>query len=153
MRQWTGSSLNQIMACRSLSIHYLDQCWHIVKQKTEYISMKFYLKFKIFHSTKCLLKMSSRKWRPFCFALNVLSWVIYHSLASELTAVATEAGMTDDISHWGRVTHICVSKLTIIGSDNGLSPDRRQAIIWTNAGLLLTGPLRKYFSENLIKIQ
>ena len=39
------------------------------------------------------------------------------------------------LTHWGRVTHICVSKLTIIGSDNGLSPDRRQAIIWTNAEL------------------
>ena len=34
--------------------------------------------------------------------------------------------------HWGRVTHICVSKLTIIGPDNGLSPGRRQAIVWTN---------------------
>ena len=29
------------------------------------------------------------------------------------------------LTHWGRVTHICVSKLTIIGSDNGLSPGRR----------------------------
>ena len=33
------------------------------------------------------------------------------------------------LTHWGRVTHICVGKLTIIGSDNGLSPERRQAII------------------------
>ena len=49
--------------------------------------------------------------------------------------------------------HICVSKLTIIGSDNGLSPDRRQAIIWTNAGLLLIGPLGTNFSEILIGIQ
>ena len=48
--------------------------------------------------------------------------------------------------------HIWVSKLTIIGSDNGLSPDRRQAIIWTNAGLLLIGPLGTYFSEILIEI-
>ena len=56
------------------------------------------------------------------------------------------------LTHWGRVTHICVNKLTIIGSDNGLSPDRRQAIIWTNAGLLSIGPMRTYFSENLIKI-
>ena len=31
--------------------------------------------------------------------------------------------------------------LTIIGSDNGLSPGRRQAITWTNAGILLIGPL------------
>ena len=39
------------------------------------------------------------------------------------------------LTHWGRVTHICVSNLTIIDSDNGLSPGRRQAIIWTNAGI------------------
>ena len=41
----------------------------------------------------------------------------------------------------GRETHICVGNLTIIGSDNGLSPGRRQAITWTNAGILLMGPL------------
>ena len=40
-------------------------------------------------------------------------------------------------SHWGRVTHICISKLPIIDSDNGLLPGRHQAIIWTNAGKLL----------------
>ena len=50
------------------------------------------------------------------------------------------------------MTHICVSKLTIIGLDNGLSPDRRQAIIWTNVGLLLIGPLGTNFSEILIEI-
>ena len=33
------------------------------------------------------------------------------------------------LTHWGRVTHICVAKITIIVSDNGLSPERRQAII------------------------
>ena len=50
------------------------------------------------------------------------------------------------LSHWGRVTHICVSKLTIIGSDNGLSPGRRRAIIWTNYGKLLVGSLGTNFS-------
>ena len=34
------------------------------------------------------------------------------------------------LTHWSWMTHICVSKLTIIGSDNGLPPGRRQAIIW-----------------------
>ena len=57
------------------------------------------------------------------------------------------------LTHWGRLTHICVGKLTIIASDNGLSPERRQAIIWTNAGLLSIGPLRTNFSEILIGIQ
>ena len=33
------------------------------------------------------------------------------------------------LTHWGRVTHICVGKLTTIGTDNGLSPERRQTII------------------------
>ena len=56
------------------------------------------------------------------------------------------------LTHWGRVTHICVSKLTIIGSDNSLSPDRRQAIIWTNAGILLIGPLGTNFTEISIEI-
>ena len=56
------------------------------------------------------------------------------------------------LTHWGRETHICVSKLTIIGSDNGLSPCRRQAIIWTNAGILLIGPLGTNFNEMLIEI-
>ena len=56
------------------------------------------------------------------------------------------------LTHWGGVMHICVNKLTIIGSDNGLSPGRRQAIIWTNAGILLIGPLGTNFSEILIEI-
>ena len=57
------------------------------------------------------------------------------------------------LTHWSRVTHICVGRLTIIGSDNGLSPGRRQAILWTNAGILLIGPLGTNFSELLIEFQ
>ena len=51
------------------------------------------------------------------------------------------------------MTHKCVGKLTIIGSDNGLSPGRRQANIWTNAGLLVIRHLGTNFSEILIGIQ
>ena len=56
------------------------------------------------------------------------------------------------LSHWGRVTHICVSDLTSIGSDNGLSPGLRQAIIRTNAGILLIRPLGTNVSEFLVEI-
>ena len=56
------------------------------------------------------------------------------------------------LTHWGRVTHICVSQLTTIGCDNGLSPGRHQAITWTNAGMLLIGPWRTAWSESLIEI-
>ena len=51
------------------------------------------------------------------------------------------------------MTHICVGKLSIIGSNNGLSPGRRQFIIRTNAGILLIGSLEINFSEILIGIQ
>ena len=72
--------------------------------------------------------MQSPKRCPFCSVFNVLT-------------------------HWGRVTHICVGKLTIIGSDNDLSPGRRQAIIWTNAGILFIEPLGTNVSEIFIGIK
>ena len=50
------------------------------------------------------------------------------------------------------MTHICVSDLNSIGSDNGLSPGRRQAIIRTNAVILLIRPLGTNFSEFLVEI-
>ena len=55
------------------------------------------------------------------------------------------------LAHWGRVTHICVTKPTIIGSDNDLSHGRHQAIIWTNAGILLIGLLGTNFCRILEK--
>ena len=86
------------------------------------------IKTQLFCFKKIKLEMSSAKLQPFCPSLNVLT-------------------------HWGQVTHICVSELTIIGSDNGLSPGRRQAIIWTNDGILLIRPLGTNFSEILFGIQ
>ena len=56
------------------------------------------------------------------------------------------------LTHWGQMMHICVGKQNIIDSGNGLSPGRHQAIIWTNAGILLIGPLGTNFSEILIEI-
>ena len=50
------------------------------------------------------------------------------------------------------MTHICVSKVALIGADNGLEPGRRQAIILTNAGILLIGPLGTNFNEILVEI-
>ena len=68
--------------------------------------------------------------------------------------------MLQPLTHWRRVTHISVSKRiyasvnqTIIGSDNGLSPGRRQAIIWINADILSVGPLGINFSEILMEIR
>ena len=51
----------------------------------------------------------------------------------------------------GRVTHVCVSTLTIIGSDNGLSPGRCQTILWTNRVLLIRTSVTN-FSETFSEI-
>ena len=53
------------------------------------------------------------------FGHNWMFWIKLHSQVSKCVTLLT---------HWGRVMHICVSKATIIVSDNGLSPSRRQAI-------------------------
>ena len=56
------------------------------------------------------------------------------------------------LTHWGRVTYICVGNLTVIGSGNDLSSARRQVIIWNNAEILLIGPLGINWSKILIEI-
>ena len=70
-----------------------------------------------------------------------------------LSQVATKQLAVDMcLTHCGWVAHICVSELTIIGSDNGLLPGRRQAIIWTNDGILIMEHLGTNFSEIFIGI-
>ena len=84
---------------------------------------------------------------------NVLVWEQANDhMKNEICACVQSIIYLLILTHWGRVTHICVSKLSIIGSDNGLSPGRRQAIIWTNAGILLIGALGTNVSEILIQI-
>ena len=63
--------------------------------------------------------------RPMCIAQSFLFLSAYNQDAVELRDTDT----THALTHWRRVTHICVGNLTIIGSDNGLSLGRRQAII------------------------
>ena len=69
---------------------------------------------------------------------EISSTIIYIAVIKFITLVY--------LTHWGRVTHICVGNLNIIGPDNGFSPGRHQAIIWTNAGILLIGPWGTNFS-------
>ena len=84
--------------------------------------------------------------------VNCITWIKSNSFAGNWALPWDAIRLFDKKRLWGRVTHICVGKLTSIGSDNGLSPGRRQAIIWTNAGILLIGPLGTNFSEILIAI-
>ena len=57
-----------------------------------------------------------------------------------------------DLIHWGREMHICVGEHVNISSDNDLPPIQCQTIIWTNAGILLIGPLGANLDKILIKI-
>ena len=77
---------------------------------------------------------------PWCCSLAYIhNWLYFLTCLHGLVA--------SWIVHWDRVTHICVNEMIIIGSDNGLSPGRRQVIIWTDAWILVLGSLGINFSE------
>ena len=52
------------------------------------------------------------------------------------------------LTYWGRVTHICVGDITIIRSDNGLSPVRHQAIIGNIVNSILRNKIQLIFTRN-----
>ena len=74
---------------------------------------------------------------------------VYHLIPWQCSCTGYSESL---LTHRGQVRHICIGNLTIIGSDNGLSPGQRQAIIWTNAGILLIESLGTNFSEMLIDL-
>ena len=84
--------------------------------------------------------------------LDITEWSETAVICTNINVFYQCNSVHEMLSHWGQVTHICVSKLSILGSDNGLSPDRRQAIIWTNAEILLMWPLGTNFWEILVEI-
>ena len=98
-----------------------------LQQTPRFFSVQYTLVWPKHCSEKKLLKFSVMWFLNLC-------WLVSH------------------LTHWGRVTHLCISKSTTIGLDNGLSPGRHQAINWTNAGILLIEPLNKLqwnFNRNL----
>ena len=68
MRQWTGSSLVQIMACRLFGAKPLSKpmLGYCQLDSWEQVSVKFESEFYYFHSSKCIWKCRLPKWRPFC---------------------------------------------------------------------------------------
>ena len=117
-------------------------CFHI---KAHYNS-----RLQAVGSYPCIICYKAYNW-------GLQRWPHVHSLTAKSCSDNYWQNLKDSkikfpLTHWGRVTHIYVSKLFIIGSDNGLSPGRRQAIIWTNAGILLIWPFGTNFSEISIDI-
>ena len=80
---------------------------------------------------------------------------LFHSIVIRHIWPGMEFGQwtsTYQLTHWGRVMHICISKLSTNCSNNGLSPGRRQAIIWTNDEILSIRTLGTNFREILSQI-
>ena len=80
--------------------------------------------------TQVLLKLSWQK--RLIWPLYIPKWTQW---PANHRVISHSADVFWCCTNWGRVTHICVSQSTIIGSDNGLAPGRHQDIIWTNAGI------------------
>ena len=121
----------------------------VYKQRFAKFSLKLWLdkwSYRIQNAESCSPMLSPpsawmRSYIPFWWIVTSHHWII----SSMLQSISV-------LTHWGRVTHIYASDLTSIDSDNGLSSGRRQAIIRTNAGILLIWPLGITFSEILIEI-
>ena len=105
--------------------------------------------FEVFFDLRPNKRLSKQWWHWWLETPSCPLWRHCNGVHGSCLAVFCWGLVPDNLTHWGRVTHICVRKLTIIGSDNGLSPGRRQAIIWTNDWILLTRTLGTNFSEFL----
>ena len=113
----------------------------------------FYLNSHYFISIKSQIKQRYHNEYWLHVHMDIIACICNNTHSKQYDVLRHALTEPLNLTHWGRVTHICVSKLTIIGSDNGYSPGRRQAIIWTNAGILLIRTLGTNFSEILSEIR
>ena len=97
----------------------------------------------------CYFDMHFQYWCQNISTENSMVWHLMEIINDKLTSLQVPSYY---LTHRGWATHICISNLTIIGSDNGLSPGQCQAIFWTNAGILLIWPLGTNFGEMIIEI-
>ena len=120
---------------------------HTVVQKVCLCHYVFILKLKHIFSITILISIPCHGWQ---LPYNSHMWPkAVHTIPTRDCHWRFACILLSPITHWGRVMHICHSKLIIIGSDNVLSPGRCQAIIWTNAGILLIRALGTNVSEIL----
>ena len=147
-------SLQLLWTCSMHCVYLMVLYWHHCSQQhvgTFWISWRHqgqHQRPRIWSSSWCHRNVYLHA----CFPLPGLGdtllcgvWDECQIISTENLRLLTNAGPTEStfstgmksswLTHWGRVTQICVSKLTIIVSDNGLSPGRRQANIWTNDGI------------------
>ena len=157
-------SKNLDMRCTKLTVTWYNpphdySCLHkankhtrtyILTQHPSNISMVCQVCLSVFSDKLFPCTSSGQSYGLYCHFMRLLVRVDVRILATLITHIPTPN--TIPLTHWGRVTHICVANLTTIDSDNGLSPGRRQAIVWTNVGILLIEPLGTNFSDILIEV-
>ena len=129
----------------------LDRCEFLVNCSRRYTYRHVWNKYKALRDTEVKKKWKGNTFRK-CNEKMPYYTITYSCQFSKRWLAFSQFVLHFRLTHWGRVTHICVGKQTNIGSDNGLTPGRRQAIIWTNAGILSIGPLGTNSSEFLIVI-
>ena len=127
--------------CVNLSSCNVSFWWDISNRILYHISATY---FTMLSATRY---MADNWWIIFSVVME-----IFYELIHDILITAVYSWKKACLTHQGWVTHICVSEIIIVGSDNGLSPGRRQVIIWTNAGILLIEPMRINFNEILIEI-
>ena len=127
------SCFSDIPACSWWVIYNISREFCTQSPKTSYHQISRNLE-----AVRYVFKIIRQFWH-LTGTLESTSWKVLEKLQSDAIT----------LTHWGRATHICVSRLTITGPDNGLSPSRRHAIIWTNAGILLLQTSGTNFSEIL----
>ena len=149
-----------------------DQCQAIIWTNARILSIgplgtnfsEILFEIYIFSAWLLHFKMSSANWWLFCLSLNELSavWkvqcffpvssVVINFISWWWTPNFHPKGQKSPLNSLrpsDTCIYICISKLATIGSDNGLSPGGRQAIIWTNDGMMLVQTLGTNFSEIL----
>ena len=134
--------------------------WNHTTETTDFIALSSYgdqaFKIDFCISIKCeeiaehTLNAINKKFA--CDKCQSYGWQINETLCTSHVKYSELATKIDINLLRPSDAYICVGNQIIIGSDNGLSSGRRQAIFWTNAGTLLIGPLGTNFSEILIDI-
>ena len=120
----------------------------IISFKNDNILSCVRLSRKLLWFEKNPLTISQHRYR---LQLGAIRWQTWTSVDQDLWCHISSLGQ-NGLTLWGPEMYIYISKLTIIGSGNGLSPLRQQAITWPNVALLSVGLLETTFNEIWIRI-
>ena len=123
------------------------QCYLLAINRWSSIMQQAWIIYELHpYKTSNMVKLDHFSWSQSGPSLNVNTNFPHRGIPIATCHQHTYKSLT----HWGWVTHICIGKLTIIGSDDGLTPVWYQVFIWTNAGILLIVLLGTNFSEILM---